>query len=214
VFDLALFIKVAPQLIIACGKTLKIAFFSTCIGLTGGVLLALFQRSSFFIVRSLANIYIALIRGTPMVVQIVFFYYGLRLPCSPIVTAIIAIGLNSSAYISQVILSGIAAVKKGEIEAAFVLGLSKFQTMHYIILPQAIRIVLPAIGNELVTLIKDSSLAYIIGVNELFKQSRAIMSTTYDVITIYILVALLYFMMTATLSFVLAMIEKKWGESC
>ncbi|MCF7900193.1 amino acid ABC transporter permease [Candidatus Babeliales bacterium] len=213
-FNASLFIKILPQLIVACGTTVKIAFFSTCIGLCGGTIIAFAYRSNFFMTRYLAKAYVALVRGTPMIVQIVFFYYGLKLPFSPLVIAILAIGFNSSAYISQVILSGIAAVDKGEIEAAYVLGFTKFQTMRFIILPQAFKIVLPALASELVTLIKDSSLAYIIGVNELFKQSRAIMSSTYDIITLYIAVSLLYFIMTFTVSCAIDLLEKKWNKLC
>lgn len=213
-FDISLFITALPVLIKACGTTLVIAFFSSCIGLTGGVLLALALRSSVSLIRICATVYVAIVRGTPMIVQIVFLYYGLKLPLSPFVVAIIAIGANSSAYVSQVVLSGIAAVSKGEIEAAFVMGISKIETLRFIILPQAIRVVLPAMASELITLIKDSSLAYIIGVNELFKQSRAIMSTTYDVVTLYVAVALLYFIMTSLLALALQIIEKRWDNVC
>lgn len=214
IVDTTLFYSILPKLIYACRLTLLIAFFSTIIGLVGGTCLALVQRTSFKLFSWGITSLIMVIQGTPMIVQIVFFYYGLKLPFSPLVVAIIAIGINSSAYISQVILSGINAVPKGQIEAAMTLGVSQFQTTRYIILPQAVRTVLPALGNEFATLIKDSSLAYIVGVNELFKQSRTIMSSTYDVVTVYIATALLYFIMTSLISLCIKYWEKKWSKTC
>lgn len=211
-FDLLL--KSLPQLIYACKNTLIIAFFSTLIGMTGGTLVALGLRSTFSPLRWFLKTYTTVVRGTPMVVQIVFLYYGLQLPLAPIVVAIIAIGLNSCAYVSQVITAGINAVSKGQVEAAQVMGFTHIQIMRYIILPQALRVVLPALGNEFITLIKDSSLAYIIGVNELFKEGRNLTNVTYDVLTIYLAVTLLYLIMTYSLTLLLQATEKRWDASC
>ena len=212
--DFSLLIKSLPQLIYACKNTLLIAFFSTLIGIIGGTLIALGLRSLFTPLRWFLRIYITIIRGTPMVVQIIFLYYAIRLPFSPLVIAIIAIGLNSCAYISQVITSGINAVSDGQREAATVMGFSQLQVMRYIILPQALRIVLPSLGNEFITLIKDSSLAYIIGVNELFKEGRNLTNLTYDVITIYVAVTFLYLIMTYSLTLCVQELEKRWDASC
>ncbi len=200
-----------PALIRACSTTLYIAFFSTLLGLIGGTCIALLERSPSVILRLFAKSYIFVVRGTPMIVQIVFYYYVFNLPVEPTVVAIIAIGCNSSAYISQVIKTGIKAVGKGQIEAATVMGFTPMQITRYFILPQAFRAILPALGNEFTTLIKDSSLAYIIGVNELFKTSRNLMNVTYDVVTIYVAIALLYFVMTTTLTLALTLLEKKWN---
>ncbi len=211
--DLQLFIQIMPQLLRACVSTLHIAFFSTVIGLVGGTVLALAQRSSFLPMRWSVNSLVAVLRGTPMLVQIVFFYYGLNLPFTPLTVAILAIGLNSSAYTSQVIKAGIDAVDRGQIEAATVLGFSKTQITRYIILPQAFAIVLPALSNEFVNLIKDSSLAYIIGGHELFKEGRTIINSTYDVATVYLAVAFLYFIMTSLVTFGVSFFEPK-EETC
>lgn len=212
--DIMLLTKALPQLIYACKNTLTIAFFATLLGMTGGTLVALGLRSSIAPLRWFLHCYTTIIRGTPMIVQIMFLYYGLRLPFDPIVVAIIAIGINSCAYVSQVVTTGINAVAKGEIEAAHVLGFSHVQTLRYIILPQALRIVLPALGNEFITLVKDSSLAYIIGVNELFKESRNITNVTYDVLTIYVAVTLLYLIMTYSVTLSLQILENRWNRSC
>lgn len=212
--NLTLLINSLPQLIFACKNTLIIALCSTLLGMTGGTLIALGLRSAFQPLRWALNTFTTVVKGTPMVVQIVFFYYGLQLPFAPIVVAIIAIGLNSAAYVSSIITSGIKAVSKGQIEAATVMGFTKLQIFRYFILPQALRIVLPALGNEFITLIKDSSLAYIIGVNELFKESRNLMSLTYDVMTIYVAVTLLYLLMTYSLTLLITNLEKEWDASC
>lgn len=181
--------------------TIKIAYFSCILGVLFGTFLALCQTSRIFFLELPVNIYVTIIRGTPMIIQI-FFMYNVLLPyiwpsVPPIYAAIVAIGLNSSAYVSQVIRAGIKSVSQGQIEAAQVLGLSQMQTIRYVILPQAIQVALPALGNELATLIKDSSLAAFIGVPELFKAGRDIISTTYDVATPYVAMALIYLLLTS-----------------
>ena len=212
--DVALLNDVVPLLAKASINTLIIAFFSTLIGLFGGTAIALAEQSHISLVRLVAALYVTVVRGTPMIVQIVFLYYGLNLPFSPIVVAIIAIGLNSSAYVSQTIKTGINSVAKGEIEAAIVMGIRRRDIMRYIILPQAFRAIFPSLGNEFVTLIKDSSLAYIIGVHELFKESRNVMNVTYDVITVYVAVTLFYLVLTYSMTLLLQKYEKSWERTC
>lgn len=201
-----------PHLLRGSLITLQIAFCAGIIGLLGGTLLGFIQTGHKSFWQLLANIYVTVIRGIPMLIQISFMFFllpyiGINLPA--IYIAIIAIGLNSCAYISQVIRSGIQSVSKGQIEAARVLGLSTHQINRYIIFPQAIRSVLPAIGNEFITLTKDSSLASTIGVMELFKEGRLIIMGTYDPISIYVAIGLLYLLMTTTLSCAVDYIERK-----
>ena len=196
--------------------TLQIASTAAFIGLILGTILALAQRTKKnIIIRWLVTAYITIIRGTPMLIQITFAFFllpkiGISLPA--VWVAIIAIGLNSAAYISQIIKAGIASVGRGQIEAAHVLGLSRLQMTRFIILPQAFRIVIPALGNELITLIKDSSLASVIGVTELYKEGSIIRSFTYDVITTYTAVALTYLIMTTTLSLVINHLEQRMNK--
>jgi len=211
--DFALFNNALPLLAKASINTLIIAFFSTLIGLWGGICIALAQQGDSVIGRFIAQAYVSIVRGTPMIVQIMFLY-SLNLPFSPIVVAIIAIGLNSSAYVSQTIKSGINSVAKGEIEAAIMMGIRRRDIMRYIILPQAFRAIFPSLGNEFVTLIKDSSLAYIIGVHELFKESRNLMNVTYDVITVYVAVTLFYLVLTYGVTLLLQEYEKSWERTC
>lgn len=212
IIDFKLIVDSLPLLLQGVLVTLQIAGGGCLIGLVFGTVLALLQTSNNSFLRFLVGCYIVIIRGTPMLIQILCAFYvlpqlGIRLDALP--TAIIAIGLNSAAYISQIIRSGISSVGVGQIEAAKVLGLSSLDTTRYIILPQALRIVLPALGNEFVTLIKDSALASVIGVAELSKQGRFIISKTYDGISVFFALAILYLLITSTISFIVAQLEKR-----
>lgn len=192
--------------------SIEIALAAVLIGITGGVLLALMLLYGNGIVRALAHTYVTIVRGTPMLVQIValFFilpYVGVIIPA--FWAAVMAIGINSSAYISQTVRAGIQAVSKGQQEAAQTLGFSSMQIIKLIVLPQAFRTVLPSLGNECITLIKDSSLASVIGVAELTHQGSIIMSRTYDALTAYTGVALIYLLMTSCAALLLHILEKK-----
>jgi len=206
-FDFALFKSSLPLLLCGAQVSLYIALLSCSIGLTLGTVLALLQNQKNWLIRIIVGTYVTIIRGTPMLIQISFWYFALGL--EPFVAAVLGIGLNSAAYVSEVIRSGISSVGKGQLEAARVLGLSKFQIIRFIILPQAIANVLPALGNEFITIIKDSSLASTIGVVELYRQASYIRGRTYDVFTPYFAMALIYLSMTTTLSLLVTYLERK-----
>jgi glutamine transport system permease protein len=213
--NIALIKSAIPHLIDGAIVTLKIAACSFLIGITGGTLLAIAQTSSNALICFLVTVYVTIIRGTPMLVQIVFWYYVLSftgMELSAFAAAVIAIGLNSSAYVSQIIRSGISSVSKGQIEAAQTLGISRFNTLRFIILPQALRTVLPALGNEAITLIKDSSLASLIGVVELYKQGQMIISQTYDALSIYCALAVFYLIMTTTIGYFVMLLERRYNN--
>ena len=210
--DISLIIDSLPMLLEGLLVTLQIAGVGCGIGLSLGTLLALMQTSQLGLLRGIVATYVTIIRGTPMLIQILCAYYvlpqiGIQIPA--IWAAIIAIGLNSAAYISQIIRSGISSVSIGQIEAGKVLGLTTTQIARYIVLPQAFRVVLPALGNEFVTLIKDSSLASMIGVAELSRQGRLIISRTYDAISIFLAVAILYLIITTAISLIIAKLEQR-----
>lgn len=201
-----------PSLLLGATNSLKIALCSLIIGITGGTVLALILLYGNRSAKILGNIYITIIRGTPMLVQLITLYYVLPsfgMMISAVWAAILAIGLNSMAYISQIIQAGIQAVGRGQIEAAQTLGFTRMQAVRFIVLPQAFRTVFPALGNECITLIKDSSLASVIGVAELTHQGSIIMSRTYDALTIYAGVALIYLIMTSVASLGLYFLERK-----
>lgn len=201
-----------PYLLRGTLVTLQIAFFSSIFGFVGGTILGFMHCSKNAIIRALVTVYVTLFRGTPMLIQIPFFYYllpQLGIELSLFTTAVLAIGLNSTAYISQIVKSGIMSVPVGQKEAALVLGFTPFQIMRAIIFPQAIRLVIPALLNEFITLIKDSSLASTIGVVELFKEGTIIISRTYAVIPIYCAIATIYLCLTTGISILANFIERK-----
>lgn len=193
-------------------NTLLIALLSCCVGILvgtcAGILLSLRKGILHFLIMGYVNI----VRGTPMLIQIAATFYVLSFAGYSITafwSAVFSIGLNSAAYMSQIVLAGIKSVHKGQWEAAKVLGFSRMQTMQYIILPQAIRTVIPAFGNELITLVKDSSLASVIGVTELSKQGEIVMSQTFDVPTVYAVLALSYLLITGILNIFVSKLDKK-----
>ncbi len=201
-----------PDLLHGAAMSLQITCIAAFIGLSLGSIFAIGEISKSKVISSAISCYVIFFRGTPMLIQILFIYYvmpqfGLTAP--PFLAASIAIGLNSCAYISQIIRSGMNAVGKGQFEAAQALGFTKTKTMRYIVFPQAFRVALPALGNEMITLIKDSSLASIIGVMELTKEASIIRSRTYDAFSILLAVALIYLIMTATISLFLKKFEKR-----
>lgn len=210
--DLVLIREYWPAIMSGTLKTVEIAALSCTIGIIGGTLLALIQAYAPATIRLPLQFVIGLIKGTPMLVQITFAFYLLPqigITMSAFWTAVCAIGFNSSAYLSSTIYAGIAAVPTGQLEAAYVLGFSRFQIMRYIVLPQAFEIVFPALGNELITLVKDSSLASIIGVMELAKEASVMRSRSYDVITSYTVVALIYILLTGSIALILTLIKRR-----
>lgn len=209
--DFELIWNSVPALLHGALISLQITACGGLIGFVLGTVLGFAEASTSRVLRVLIGCYVSLFRGTPMLVQILFVYYVLPqfgVSIAPLWAAILAIGLNSSAYVSQIIRSGISAVPKGQIEAAQTLGFGKLATFRYVVFPQAIRVVLPALGNELVTLVKDSSLASIIGVMELSKEGSVIRSRTYDAFSILLAVSFLYLTMTATLTVCMKKLER------
>ena len=208
--DAAFIWQILPQLLQAAGTTLILAASAAGIGFVGGTLLGIAQSRGSTLLKVIVTLYVTVIRGTPLLLQIMFFFLmlaGIGIQISALQTAILAIGINSSAYISQIVRSGIQSVSRGQIEAAQTLGIGNYDITRYIILPQALRIVIPALGNELVTLIKESSLASTIGVLELFRRGDIIISQAYNSLTVYAIVGLIYLAMTSFVSLCVLKIE-------
>ncbi len=210
--DFSLAYTSLPVLLQSALVSLEIAFFSCSIGLGLGTVLGVSYLSSHRGIRRAVSFYVAIFRGTPMLVQILFVYYvlpqmGISFPAKS--SAILAIGMNSAAYVSQSLRAGIRGVPLGQMEAAHVLGFTKWQSLRYVILPQAFRLALPTLNSECVTLVKDSSLASIIGVVELSKEASILRSRTYDAFTILILVSGIYLTLTLMISYLLKKMEKK-----
>lgn len=210
--DFQLIQESLPLLLRGALITLQIAALSTLIGIALGTLLAIAQTGKTKFWRWLVTLYVTIIRGIPMLIQITFAYYvlpqfGINLPAFWV--AVVAIGLNSAAYVSQIIRAGIRSIGRGQMEAGRVLGLSPLQITRYVILPQAFRVVIPALGNEFITLVKDSSLASVIGVVELTKEGNFIRGRTFDALTVFAAVAFIYLIITTTLSLLVNWFEQK-----
>ncbi len=175
------------------------------------------KLSPFIPLKWLAVVYIEFIRGTPLLVQVFLVFFGttavLGLDISALVCGIIALIINSAAYIAEIIRAGINAVDKGQMEAARSLGLNYKQSMKAVIMPQAIKNILPALGNEFVTVIKESSIVSIIGVSEIMYNAQVIQGASFDPFTPLIIAALFYFVLTFTLSRLLAYIEGRMSVS-
>src|SRR3989344_6675168 len=213
--DFQLLTDSIPYLLRGAAVTLQIATLSCILGILFGTLCGLGLTSKNRLVRFLLSIYTTLFRGTPMLIQIVFVTIALPtlgIGFSRFWGVVWAIALNSGAYIAHIIKSGISSVSVGQREAGKTLGLSNTQIIRYIILPQAIRVVLPALGNEFITLVKDSSLASIVGIQELTKEGEILSSRTLDALTIYLGVALGYLIITTALSLLLSLIERRMNQ--
>ncbi|MCA9508805.1 MAG: amino acid ABC transporter permease [Myxococcales bacterium] len=159
------------------------------------------------------RIYVTIFRGTPLFVQLLIIYFALPdalgIELSPISAGIITLGLNSTAYLAEIIRAGINAVDSGQWDASYILGYSKFNTFRYIIMPQAFKNVIPAITNEFATLIKESSILMVIGVPELVKNSRDIVAHNLKPMEIYLLTAVFYLIMTYAVAFLAKFFEGK-----
>lgn len=197
-------------------NTLIMAFFACIIGIILGIILAIIidyneKTKKLSFLSFLSKIYIGLIRGTPSLLQLMIIYYIIfrSININIIIVGIISFGLNSAAYVSQIIKSGIISVSIGQTEAAKMLGLNYVQTMRYIIMPQAMRNIMPALGNEFITLLKETSVAGYIGIIELTKASDIIASRTYDYFFPLFIVAIIYLILTIGLSKILNIFERK-----
>ena len=198
-------------------NTLVIAFFAILIGIILGILISLVknrykENGKGKILNGIANIYVTIIRGTPAVLQLMILYYVIfkKVDINIVIVGIISFGLNSAAYVSEIIRAGIDSVDIGQKEAARSLGLSYKQEMFNIVLPQAIKNVLPALGNEFITLLKETSVAGYIGITELIKASDIIASNTFDYFFPLIIVAIIYLILTLGLSKLLGVFERKF----
>ena len=204
--------KYAPYFIKGIELTLVITIFSVLIGVILGTILALMRLSSHLALKIPAICYIELIRGTPQMVQILFVYFGIGAiiqNMSALLAGIIAIGLNSGAYVAEDIRSGINSLPVGQAEAARSLGLSKAATYRYVVIPQAIKNIWPALGNEFITLLKDSSLVSIIGVAETMYQTQLVQTSTYQGVFPLVVAMAIYFIMTFTLTRILSYMERR-----
>ncbi len=195
--------------------TLIVTFFATLLGSLLGITTTLMKMSSRWYFRWPADFYVGVIRGTPVVVQLVILYFIVlaALDVDKITAAVIAFGLNSGAYISEIIRAGIQAVDKGQTEAARSLGLSQGMTMKEVILPQAIKKILPALGNEFIVLLKETAVIGFIGGVDLMRAGEIIRSRTFEDVVPLFTCALIYLVLTYSFTFLLSKFEKRLKQS-
>lgn len=201
------------------GNTIIMAFFACLIGVILGLILSLVidyneKTGKLYLLSTFARMYIGIIRGTPALLQLMILYYIIfkSVNINIVVVGIISFGLNSGAYVSQIIRSGLISIPKGQEEASTMLGFNYFQTMKYVIMPQALRNVLPALGNEFITLLKETSVAGYIGILELTKASDIVASSTYDYFFPLLIVAIIYLILTLGLTKLLNFFERRLSK--
>lgn len=208
-----LMINSLPLLIVGAGITIQITAISVGLGLIIGMFVGIARICNVKVLRALATVYIDFLRGTPLLVQIFLIYFALPMVVGqrvdPFIAAITACGINSGAYIAEIFRAGIQAIDEGQMEAGRSLGMSWVQTMRYIIVPQAFKNIVPPLGNEFIALLKDSSLVSVIGFEELTRRGQLIIARTYGSLEIWITVALIYLVMTLTISRLVSYMEKR-----
>lgn len=201
------------------GVTLEIAFFAAILGMVIGTLLAFMKLSvrrngKKSILAVIANVYIDIIRGTPSVLQLMIMWFIIMANSkNGVIVAILSFGINSGAYVAEIVRAGILAVDNGQMEAGRSLGLSKAQTMIYIIIPQAVKNVLPPIGNEFIVLLKETAIVGYVSLTDLTRAANQIASRTYEAFMPLIGAAVIYFIVIKILTILLAKFERRLRKS-
>ena len=209
-------LQIMPPLIEGTGVTLKVFLITLVLSVPLGLALALMRISRFRTVSILVNGYIWLMRGTPLMLQMLFIYFalpfvpviGIRLPDFP--AAIVAFVLNYAAYFAEIFRAGIQSIDRGQYEGARVLGMTYAQTMRRIVLPQVVKRILPPVANETITLVKDTSLIYVLAMNDLLRAARGIVQRDFST-TPFIVAGAFYLLMTLVLTYGFQRLEKKYA---
>ena len=203
--------------------TIVLAFFAVLFGTILGLALTLLRRSNFKPISFIATAYVEFVRGTPLLVQIYIIYIGfpklnglpkvMGIPMEDVLVGVIALALNSAAYVSEIMRAGIDAVDKGQMEAARSLGMNQKLAMFYIVIPQAFKNILPALGNEFISVIKESSQVSVIGVAELMYNAGVVRGNTALGLEPVIVAAVIYFILTFTMTRILGYVERRMKAS-
>ena len=205
-----------PLYVRGAGYTIALSLISIVLGVLLGSLLAVMKMSDKKLISKIAGAYIQVVRGTPLLVQLFIIYYGLytiNIELPDFASGVITVSLNSAAYIAEIIRAGIQAVEKGQMEAARSIGMSRTMSMRQIIYPQAIKNILPALGNEFVTLMKESSIISVVGMRDLMFNAQVVAGATYKPFMPYVLAAAFYFVMTSFASKLLEIFERRLKQS-
>jgi polar amino acid transport system permease protein len=212
VLDIDIIIRTMPVLLKGCVMTVELTVITLVVGTVLGIIFALMRLSSNIVLSQISNFYTWIIRGTPMLLQLFFFYYGLPsvgIRLTPFQAAVIGLGLNSGAYMAEIIRGGILSIDKGQFEAAKALGFSYTETMQKIILPQTFKVIIPPVGNEFITILKDTSLVSTIAMVELMRSAQQMYASTFKPIEIFATAAMLYLILTTVFTTIFSVYEKK-----
>ena len=200
--------------------TLEVTFFSVLIGIVIGFLVAVVRSTydktgKLKLLNAICKVYLTVIRGTPVLVQLMIIYFVVfgSVNISKVIVAVISFGINSGAYVAEIFRSGIMSIDEGQFEAGRSLGFNYVQTMWYIIMPQALKNVLPALGNEFISLLKETSVGSYIALQDLTKGGDIIRSRTYDAFTPLIAVALIYLALVMLFSWLIQLLERRLRQS-
>ena len=214
-FDFSLIWNSLPLLLAGAGVTIEITAIAVGLGFVFGLITSVCRLSGVKILNILAVCYVNIIRGTPLLVQIFLIYFALPMiigeRINPFVAAVAACSVNSGAYVAEIFRAGIQSVDKGQMEAGRSLGLSWMQTMRYIILPQAFKHVIPPLGNEFISMTKETSLVSVIGFEELTRRGQLIIANTYGSFEIWLTVAVIYLVMTFTIAQLVSYLERRFA---
>lgn len=223
-FDFSFLGKYWPLFMQGASLTLVISVIGVIMGFLIGLLLVIMRMSNVKVIQWIARVYVSIVRGTPSMIQVLLIYYilskSLPIPqvqilgsgLDRIIPGALALGLNSGAYTSEIFRSGVISIPEGQTEAGLSLGLSRHDTLFEIVLPQALRNTLPAMGNEFITLIKESSVLFYIGVQEVTSEALGVGGTLYNFIPPLIVAAVIYFVITQLLALLLNALENKMSQ--
>lgn len=213
--DLSIIIESLPTLLNATLMTIFLAVISILIALVLGFFTALARISKIKLLEIVSSAYVSMFRGTPLLVQVFVIYYGLpqiNIELDPIPSGILALSLNAGAYLSESFRASILSVDKGQMEASVSLGMTYWQALRRIILPQSLRIAIPTMSNTFIILIKDTSLISVITVTELLQMSSLLIAKTFEPLTIYLLAAAIYWIIITVFSVMLDKLEKRTSQ--
>lgn len=214
-FNFDLIVNSFPLLLLGAVITVKITAMSVALGIVIGLFAGIARICRVKPLRWISAVYVDFFRGTPLLVQIFLFYFAVPVitgqRIDPYVAAVGSCGINSGAYIAEIVRAGIQSIDEGQMEAGRSLGMTWTQTMRYIIVPQAMKRVIPPLGNEFIALLKDSSLVSVIGFEELTRRGQLIIAKTYGSLEIWFSVAIIYLAMTLTISRFVAFLEKRYN---
>lgn len=205
--------SISPRLFEGLKMTIAMTVCSLILGILVGLLSCFCSISKSFILNKLSGAYLSIIRGTPLMVQATFIYFGLsaalNMPITSFTASIIVLMLNSGAYLSEIFRSGISAINKGQMEAARSLGLPHGVAMRKIILPQAFRIVIPSVTNQFIITLKDTSILSVIGVAEMMRQSQQLIANNFRAFETYAIVAVWYYVLVIILTKLFKLLERR-----